>query len=301
MRLGRVDTLKACAIVGVLLLHSVPARWLERGSGWWIAQAVPIFVVLLGYNATRMRLGAGYWGRRLRRIYVPFLAVFLVSFMIEPSAKALSGLVTGVLPTDGPGNYFVTLVFQFVVAAPALLWLYRRNAAWFLGGCLAISFLWDLAAIDSSYVYGAALPKWLALIGLGMALATDALPRWWPIGLAVSVAYLLVVTASPDFSFGPVGWGRAGETALGAFYTVALVKLALARLPIAATALGRASYHVFLCQIVYFWLVPDRDVGHAALGVATCCAIGLVFWRVDEELEGLRRAREPSEPVPDAA
>lgn len=282
MRSGRIDGLKAAAIVGVLLLHSLPSSVLTRGSGWWVAQAVPVFVLLLGYNSSRTYRRAGYWERRFRRIYVPFLCVFAVSMAIQPSALRLHGLVTGVLPTDGPGNYFVTLLFQFVLALPALVWVHRRHPNLFLAACLTVSFVWEFLPLEA-YVYQAALPKWIAFIALGMALGA-ALPRWWRLAVAGSAVYLTVITVNPDFPFGPEGWAQSGETVLGAFYTLGLVKLAIARMPALLTTLGQASYHVFLVQIMYFWLVRERGLGWMALAIVACCAGGLAFWAADRAI-----------------
>ena len=49
---------------------------------------------------------------------------------------------------------------------------------------------------------------------------------------------------------------------------------------IGAVTLGRASYHVFLTQIVWFGAVPEQSLGRFAAALAIVIAIGVVFYRL---------------------
>lgn len=58
-RLAQIDLLKALAIIAVIGLHSLTADQAnELAVRWWIGQAVPVFAVLMGLNAT-----ASLWRR----------------------------------------------------------------------------------------------------------------------------------------------------------------------------------------------------------------------------------------------
>jgi peptidoglycan/LPS O-acetylase OafA/YrhL len=74
---------------------------------------------------------------------------------------------------------------------------------------------------------------------------------------------------------------------LVACYPALLVALGMRWLPASAprllqpaVTLGRASYHVYLVQIVWFGALPDQSLGRFVTALAAVVAIGLVFYRL---------------------
>jgi len=95
-RIG-IDQVRGAAIISVIILHTVPgdlllAVWAE----FTIWQAVPIFLILMGYNgvraARRDQVGSlatlsqaysfGRLARRLRRLLVPFSMLWAFSLLL---------------------------------------------------------------------------------------------------------------------------------------------------------------------------------------------------------------------------
>ena len=68
-------------------------------------------------------------------IYVPFVLAFAATVVVtnvtgtahDHVRTIVGGLLAGTLPIDGPGNYFITLVFQFALVFPLVFWGLRRQ------------------------------------------------------------------------------------------------------------------------------------------------------------------------------
>ena len=313
-RLAQIDTLKALAILAVIALHSLTAEQLhDTAARWWIGQAVPIFAVLMGLNATASlwrRAGAGphavytrtYWLSRIDRLYVPFLAVFVLATIAAAAqgtltARQLGGLLTGTLPVGGPGNYFIPFVFQFAIVFPLLAVALRRWPTATVAACLLAAFVGELAAphlaqlVAHPYAWDASLLRLLPFVAVGMLLAEwmltrRPLPGWWWAAAALSAGYLAVVTVDAqllELSLG--GWRTLGQTSLAAFYAGTLVALGLRFLPATVTGaagrvltlVGVSSFEIFLLQILWFGVVDAQEPQWFPISVVVCCTAGVTL------------------------
>ena len=338
--LAQIDILKGLAIVAVLFLHSLSVRWLNDGvTVLYIGQAVPVFVVLMGLNAAgsqwRRRdssLRALYTRRylldRLDRLYRPFLVVLIVDAALAAARGSLTlgglagGIGLGIMPYGGPGNYFITFAFEFAVVFPAYCWAYFRAprrttaAAFFLAAAFQ-ALAPHIHQFDTApYVYSAALPRLMPFFALGAVLAERmlrgrGLPAWWAAAAGVSVAYLLIVHFDVNaFALDDADWRHWGETFASAFYPALLVAAGLrwlpgasrAWVPRALAALGRASYEIFLLQIVFFGVTGPVPRGLVVPCVIACCLLGLVLHRAMNHVPRLTvRDRDGAPPAGSSA
>jgi len=295
-----IDGIKGVAILAVLLLHSVPRQTLyDSHALFHIWQAVPVFVLLMGYTGsiTRVKPLARYAVRRAQRLLPAFVGVWVLSYLLT---RLWTGSVewnplwlVGVLPTIGPGNYFVTLLIEFTLILPGLRWLLdRAGERWFLACCLAVNVAFEIAAgwfMWDGYLYQSCVLRMLLIVALGMLLA-----RGWRVWLLfpLSAAYLAIVDRGIVLPL-LVAQGQA-QSFLAAGYAAGIVAGGL-RLsyPTWLQSLGRASYHVFLIQIVWFAQVAPhlRSSGHAPaaslpVGIAACALAGLAAkWIEDRAFE----------------
>jgi peptidoglycan/LPS O-acetylase OafA/YrhL len=328
-RLGQIDLLKGLAIIAVLFLHGLPVAALTDGATvFYIGQAVPVLVVLMGVNATASMWRNGHNGlrhlysrhyglSRIDRLYVPFLFVLALSSLTALAKGTLtpggivSGLLGGTLPYSGPGNYFVTFAFEFAVALPAFYWAYRRAPTRTVVAGFAVAAAFELAAphigvFDTNpFVYSAALPRFIPFFALGAVLADymlhgQVLPRWWWIAGLISTVYLLVVHMDANaFPLADNDWRRWGQTFASAFYPALLVVLGLHWLPRRpahmtwrlVTQLGVASYEIFLLQILWFSLVAPPSFAKLIPSIVVCCLLGVAFHRMLDNVPRLS-ARE---------
>ncbi len=282
--------MKGLAIASVICLHTLTPRTLgEIGAHFHIWQAVPVFLFLLGLNgASSLRRHGGrglrelysrdYLSGRVDRIAVPFLAAFVGTLLVallthvpHAGAGALAGdLLTGVFPISGPGNYFVTLLFEFTVVLPLLYWALLRWPVATLLGCLALNVGYELlephVGLFKSYPYagGTFFARFLFLVALGGFCAVRPSgsvlrSRWLWLGAPLGIVYLALEQANAAV-LSSTHLSLWGNPLLSAIYPACLVLLGIAFLPVSARGfparavalLGRASYHIFLLQIAWF-------------------------------------------------
>ncbi|HEX8054590.1 MAG TPA: acyltransferase [Thermoleophilaceae bacterium] len=313
-RLAQIDLLKGAAVLGVIALHGLTAHELDDAwEGLHFGQAVPIFLVLMAMNAASSLRRRGdaplrdlftrsYFAGRFERLLAPFAVVWVASLVLGLALSEDVGFgpttAVGVTPLTGPGNYFVTIAFEFVLVFPLLFLAFRRAPLVTIAACFAIDAAFELIAphvFSGSYpfVYDAAILRYFGQIALGLWIAehsglADRRNRWI-LGLALaSVAYLVFEHQSD----GGFDWLRhdfgATTNFLAAPYAAALVLLGLRFLPSRETAapvrvlaaIGRASWHIFLVQMIWFAVVDARGLDAFVLNAGGACAIGYSLYRV---------------------
>jgi fucose 4-O-acetylase-like acetyltransferase len=303
-RNGAIDGIKGLAILFVLLNHSLPdAVMTATYSLFHVSQAVPLLVVMMGYTGVmaRIRPLGDYLKRRGVRLLVPWAiawVVALVAVLIRGDRLWSPTLLMAALPGNGPGNYFIAIALQFVLLLPVLRWLLKKGPWVLLGTCLAFDISFQLLAgyvSMNEYVHKACILRYLFTLALGMLLVSGK--RFWLL-LPVSIAYLVLITQGFRIPLFMPDWQSQALFAAG--YTVALVTIGLRlRYPRILEQLGRASWHIFLVQIIWFGQVApviERNVtmpvaALVLLNVAACIAVGMVFARVEPWLTEIVLAR----------
>lgn len=310
-----LDVLKALAIVGVIAQHAIPRDALASvGGAVWVRQAVTVFVVIMGLNATRSMMKRGdaplrdliaadYWIGRFWRLGVPVLAFAAVATVIGALRGGLDvgpTTLAGQLPYTGPGNYFITIVLAFAIVFPFLFVVFRAYPVATVAGCFAIAIGFEFAAAQvasvrdaqAPFLYIAALPRYLGAVAVGMWLAADPHPLhrrnlWIWMGAPLGIAYLAWLDAAqPDFTtIGPAFLATAVPAACWAGLIVALGLLipvgpraSRALAPVALV--GQASFHIFLVQMLVFRLLPGSGVDTFALALGISTVAGIAFFRL---------------------
>ncbi len=310
-RLQQIDVLKGLAVLAVVATHSLSASQLV--NSWAVLhiwQAVPLFVVMLGVTAAmsferRHRAGAahfftrGYLTSRALRLLLPFALVWVLSVIVAYDKRdfrfdALSFLLR--MPYPGRGNYFVPVVVVLLLIAPAVYVAYRKAPWVTLAGLIGLNLVFELAAAHvalfdrRAFVYSAAFPRYLAAFALGFFIVDVRVNkgvRWAVLGVgaALSVFYLYVGNSglwAPPFL---PDWRT--QNVLAVFYPALLAAIGIRYLPqrsdnplLVGTAwIGRASYHVFLMQMLFFTLVPgSRTWLMLIVNVVICAFAGLGFY-----------------------
>jgi peptidoglycan/LPS O-acetylase OafA/YrhL len=320
-----IDMIKGAAIVFVVVYHSI-----EHDLGTYtyfdllVTQVLPVFMLLAGYNAAisfRRRgaetlaamSGASYFSRRLSRLLAPFLAVWAFEVLVLAVfsregidvGEVLYSLVTG---GYGPGSYFVPVMLQVVVILPFLYALSARYLKLSVALMLGLNVLLELAAyfLDMSpVIYRLLVIRYIFAVSLGiyLALAEKRSRLFLILGSIAGLAYIQLLKS------GAVGFVRELEwnvhKAPVYVLDLAVVAALLGLLPgIAGTRparliqlTGRASYHVYLVQMAYFYFLATftglRVRGdHAFIlpNVIVCCAAGVLFHALDSGMRGMIRS-----------
>ena len=285
----QIDIIKALAIVSVIIVHTVPT-YISSSllSTFTLEQAVPVFLLIMGLNAGMSFKRRGfttlsqmyswnYFQIRLTRFLIPFVIIFFISIILGLlfDKTLYFGILTfiGYIPLSGPGNYFISLVLQFIFIFPLLYYIYKRNPVFLLVSAFILSFVCELVANhisifeNNSYIYRAFILRYIFVIVLGIY-AIDNLNthnlnsiiknKVFMIGLGVSVVYMVLVSfVGWNISFFQSSWQPG--IFISFFYTLFLCAILIRYLPSISTKIwdkialiGKASYHIYLIQILFF-------------------------------------------------
>jgi peptidoglycan/LPS O-acetylase OafA/YrhL len=313
--IAQIDLLKGLAILGVMAQHAFAPAFLYRAwDVFYLVQAVPIFFVLMGLNASRSlskvepvtlpRLYTrSYFRQRVDRLLLPFLVLWPIAavvallfgeFHVGPLA------LIGVYPsTGGPGTYFVTILFEFALVFPFLFWCLVRAPLLTSVALVAIDIGFNVFAphvgfftttSGGHYIYDAAIPKYAVAILAGFWLTRvevnrTLIFRLTPLAIA-SVAYLVFLHQDPQAFDWLINSFSRPTNFLSAGYAIWLTCVGLVFLPGEAhsmatrvlAALGRASYHIFLIQIIWFSAARDHSWYLALLGIPACSVLGYAYF-----------------------
>jgi len=298
----QLDVLKAIAIAFVVMDHSL--TWKVKGSIgslFWERLSMPFFLMVMGFNMAISFKYSGastlgelytwdYFKHKITRYVLPFLVLYMGSILLGLYFGFLSineYTLLGFLPFWGPGNWFIPLLFGFIVVFPLVYWAFKKQPILTMLLCFmseiilqVIMYIWLPAPIESpleAFLVSAIrvdvlffLPA-LAL-GLWFSEGYDLFEkhnRFLVIYAPVCIIFMVDYTTHIIRSFGgEVGYAftiiddvfRGDYTLL--FYGYAAVLLLLAMMAIPKTAkglfqqsvqkIGKASYHILLFQI--FWM-----------------------------------------------
>jgi peptidoglycan/LPS O-acetylase OafA/YrhL len=274
-----IDMAKGCAILGVLLIHSDA---LHGSFLFWhvVNQAVPVFVVLFGVNATfwwARRTPSTDWGawyaRWIDRVMIPVWAIlplwWAMALYFRPWGVTLSWwlpLVQGMgfLLNVGTG-WFVTLALQLALLQPVLEAFARRagHPALLVIGLVLTTAITAVGSVvvgpRELFYYGMFSPRVLGLVAFGMMLAPYVRGLDWRAGVGAAAVLALAVFAreAAAAQFSEVSDIVAGEAAWVGALALTVVLLAvlrpIAHVPVVAPALewlGQSSYGIYIGQLI---------------------------------------------------
>jgi len=332
-RLTQLDVLKGLAALAVVATHSYQANKLV--GNWAVLhvwQAVPVFVVVLGVTSAmsfqraiergaHVLLTPRYLLRRGTRILLPFAFVWVVAASLgRAKGKLAIGPLSALLrlPYGGPGNYFVPLVVSLLLIAPLIFAAYRRWPRTTLVMAFAADVAFELVAphigvfTAEPFLFSIAFPRYLAAFALGFWLADgdrDTRLKWavLVVGGMCSLGYLVVGNLglwTPPFR---TDWRT--QNVLAVFYPALIVAVGMRLLPASGRGflsdglgrIGRASYHVFLMQMVYFSLVGQGNHRLLFVNVVMTTFLGLGFFATEEWIRGRMVTRVPDVVLPSGA
>ena len=312
----QIDYLKGFAIISVILLHSMTIQQRDLiGGTYYILQAVPVFLVLVGYNTVHSYLNKGftdlrscyeksYLNKKFKRILVPFIYIWIMELFILIVTKQyitpkilIYSFITG---GWGPGGYFVTLMIQFIIIIPLLYKVARYNRYIMLISAFIINMLFELFSFYSNIsgnYYRVIAFRYLFVVALGVYLALYGIKRR-KLLLAGTLFSLIYITSINYFGVNlPVYHAWQSQNAPSFLWPFALVVIGLKKLPSksktfigrALEEIGKKSYHIFLFQALYFMSLV-RITSHLEVYAATCVnvclcvTLGLLFYYIEDKV-----------------
>jgi peptidoglycan/LPS O-acetylase OafA/YrhL len=320
----QIDFVKGLAIISVLLIHSLsPALLLAIYSDLTISLAVPIFFIIMGIttvisfkkeqiSSLFQMYSKDYFLKKIKRYFIPFafIVIFAVIYInilnVIASVPPLFSFdfvflpLYGVIPPFGAaGDYFISVLFQFILIAPVMYWIFKRSPALLVVLCFSLDLIFEILAfyliptggtcLEGNFLladlfYRRLILRYLAILSLGFYIANEFIENrhvdlfsrrnlFMAILAPFSVVYLLYIHGislpflRPEFQVGNM---------FTAFYTAVIVITLLNYYPIIAKSLkkmfkaqflflyiGKASYHIFLVQALFYTLFrPTLDHYH---------------------------------------
>jgi len=297
-----------------------------------IYQAVPLFMVLTGVtlmitfgrpgHSGRLRdyFNLNYLGRKAKRIIYPLLPVFFISLLFGLwNNHYYAGVlwIAGCLPVSGPGNYYVTILLQLIIIAPFLSYFYRKSPRLVLTVMVIADLGFQLMAphlgllMNNSYAYAACILRYFSALAFGMLVSDEFLNKGYvnlkdrkyrPLLLVFPLSVLYLAAGAflqqPFPLFDPA-WRTQNilSFAYTAVLAVFILNLGVGRFVDGISGksmllIGKASYHIFLVQILFFGFGlsftrlasgGDLAAGGTAvlLNLIATIAAGLLFYRLE--------------------
>lgn len=276
---------------------------------FWIDMAVPAFMIISGYaNAVSFEkkrtdsLRKAYAPQNIADKFIrytrPFAAVYCLEALLmiaKYGAGLESGWLTGWISGGfGPGSYYFPILVQLIFLFPLIYFLIRRYGHFGLllcgvmNGCYEV---WQYGLNMKESWYRLLVFRYLLLIAFGCYLYLGGKKRNPVIafgGCAGCIFIILVKYAgySPEILR---YW--SGTSFLAAMYIMPLMGKLLVS-PVCASLrcgslerLGRASYHIFLVQMMYYCFLSEPiyriiKIRAAALVVDVCLCLfgGYLFY-----------------------
>jgi hypothetical protein len=317
-----IDFIKALSIIAVIILHTLSTEIkLYILAPFHIWHAVPIFMMIAGMNSSlsilkrkRLILKDEYTKAKFKkyiyRLIVPFSLIWLIeifALVLRHKVNLLQIFFSYITGGFGPGSYFTPLIIQHIILFPLIFWTKESLKNFndilvlliFFG--FAIFLEWFCITLNVSddiykllyvrYFFAAVLGSYLVTHNFKLILIISALAVSVP--YIVCTSYLNVLTGImiyPSWIF---------HHAPAYFFTgvliVSLWKIFQTVEGLSAvrifTLMGRASYHIFLFQMLYFWLFAHfiESFIHGMLlilvtNIFICLILGYAFFQIQTSL-----------------
>lgn len=319
------DVLKGILILFVIILHSDISYSIRVRAGFpfWASMAVPAFMLISGYvSAISMeKLGdhgveKAYEPRQLRRKLLRFVIPFGIAFVAEWIIFRVAGLYL-VGPREyglfallldfirggkGQGSYYFPIMIQFVFVFPAIYYVIKKYNFKGLMTCFVANGIYEIIKIAfgmADYEYRFLLFRYLFIIAAGCYIAVG---KWREMKkrtlLSLSlVSVILGLGFTYLFSYTNyvpkviIFWKETSFAAC--LYLIPLFAWMLTRVHFTCKPLeyiGKASFNVFLVQMVYFNFenqieekIPSLEL-RVLVGILFCVCIGVGFYAIENRL-----------------
>lgn len=277
-----INYIKALAILFVILNHSLTTdEILDVGGPFWIYMAVPMFMIVSGFNmfnsmSRRKMTGFNqyfnvkYFLPKIINVIAPWfiaLLIILIYHLLLSDITIIEYINHYILNFRFPGGYYIPILIQFYFLFPFLYFMFLRNRRLtvLLMVCFHLSFdyfvnLTSLNTISSvDNIYRISILRYFVFILAGMLLAYNIkriVQYEYGIYLSslISIIYIYI-NSYTNFEINL--FDKWSVTALPTvFLALSLVVFIFKKLPTIKINLlniiGFNTYFIFIVQMVYF-------------------------------------------------
>jgi peptidoglycan/LPS O-acetylase OafA/YrhL len=316
IRVFQIDIIKGLAIMSVIILHTVPTSFLLKSlSPIHIWQAVPIFMILAGYNgATSLskkqnkNIKELYNLKAIKNkivkiirpfVYIYLLQLFIMVIFLDKSFNINTLLYSFIIGGWGPGSYFIPVIIQTIITVPLIYFLLIRYNKYFLLLTLIISIILEVISLYSldEGTYRVLYFRYFFAVALGIWISKKENSKFNSTILFLSLISLFYLIGVNYFELKlimePV-WGS--QHLFSYFWTLVIIISGVKYLPNKdniLAKLGQISFYIFLIQMFYFWLISSFSFNlsnimpspiYSFFNILICCSLGYIFYKIDNNI-----------------
>lgn len=331
-RYSFITYIKALCIMAVIFTHYnfTSFQRMHVIFPFLIETAVPFFMVISGFNYTNSYLRRGITTlsqmynikellKRIERLVVIFIPFVLFQwFYIAPikhyKHSFLHLFINGGF---GPGSYYFPVMLQLIVLFPLIYMLIKKQGTKGLVFIFIVNFIFELimALTDiSNSTYRILFFRYLMFVGFGVwgFINKDTIKdNILNLSLITGIVYLAISTyTNSSYVYPFVHWTITSMFV--SFYVFALFMYAYKHfkdkqisntfLHNALTAIGNASWHIFLVQSTFFALYkkPLFILNHnimtiilnISFDIAICIILGVIIYFIEKKIRLLFKRKE---------
>lgn len=312
-RLRNIDFFKGICALLVIFTHY---GWTQSERLWqlhpfWVDIAVPMFMAFSGYVAAlafeRRKIETfeqayeiKYLINRAIRYTVPFIIAFIGEEMILVLGGHGHGLHTIWVFLNGgfgPGSYYWPCMVQFIFLFPVVYFLIKKYGVRGFILCGIINLVYEVCkwayGMNEDF-YRMICLRYILVIAFGCLLSQTSFRFSRITGGVFCVLGLTYIILFEYVELTPVITRYWTNTSMFAcLFFLPIIQFAVDAKSIYFTPieiLGKASYHIFLTQMVYYnWALHmydriDNIVVRNAINFGCCIAAGLLFYKVEQQI-----------------
>lgn len=285
-----INVMKGLCAIWVIMLHAIPSGggiYKLLGMPFFAQMAVPVFMIITGFTYTvSYEKHRNYWSienlvRKIRRIILPIIPVFIFEILIYGIPdNSMKWLLSG--GYQMPGSYYFSLLLQLMFLFPIIKLLSEKINVYagfiivFVFQCTYEIFTYVIG-LDAE-IYRVLVFRYIIFIYGGIAIyklkgfGIDKRLFWitlFGFGYIVAIGYL---GYRPSIIFRYQGWSESAAPV--AFFIVPIIDYVVLHADsigkkciskgltncifVLLQSLGKASYHIYLIQMLWFGLVAWR-------------------------------------------
>lgn len=315
-----IDILKGVCIIFIILDHYTgwgETMRLQLLFPYWITMAVPVLMILSGYvyslsyeRHNILTLKDAYRPKFIIEKFIRYTIPFLIAYLLEFAISAFDNGIWVILSTWikglftggwGPGSYYYPIMVQFIFVFPVIYFIIKKYdfAGLVLCGILNALYEWMQYVYELSYVtYRLLLLRYILLIAFGCYICIGkTMPKKWLSWICTFVGTGFIWLYNYQ-GYEPTILIHWTETCfIAALFIMPLTKFLLTSKKMKHITckplefLGKASFNIFLVQMVYFNYVAKfvYKFSQSALilniiNLSICILAGIVFYHIESRI-----------------